>query len=180
MSEYSTFALAVLHLAVKGGKTRRAQIQVTFGLRAEELSNYIRDHESTPCRSTIVWTLFMLGSVFGSGRQPGSTAPIFNSVPVCQRGPAWAFTPAGHGKPFILAQSVAGQSNTSSTSVATVTIELLSIWSSINSHLLSAAGSTNILFWRHDSPRAELITRLTDFELSWLYRSMYFRTNTLL
>lgn len=141
-------------------------MQVTLGLRATELNSYAGEYANTACRSDIVCTLFMLSSVFGCVRQPGFTDSMSHSVPQHQGGPAWPLASADVERAFNFAQPVINESESPPKSVVTVTIELLNIWRSITSHVRSATDSTNVAFWRHDSPRAGLITQLTEFELS--------------
>lgn len=145
---------------------------MTLGLRVAEVTG-ILDSQSPvatingpPGRSAIVWTLFMLDRIIGSGRRSSVYSPAIYSIPVYQVGPARPDSPPSAAKPFTLNDTIASRSHSPSKSVTAVIVELLDIWGLIISHVFSSPRSEDVPFWQYNSPRARLTTRLLEFELS--------------
>ena len=158
-----------------GCKTQRAQTQVTLGLRVAEVTGLfdfqLPDTAAThlpPARSAIVWTLFMMDRIIGSGRRSSVYSPAIYSIPVYQDGPLRPDSPPTACKPFTLSDTIASRAHTPSRSVTAVIIELLDIWSLVISHIFSSPRTGDAPFWQYNSPRARLTTRLLEFELSKL------------
>lgn len=119
-----------------------------------------------PARSAIIWTLFMMDRIIGSGRRSSVYSPAIYSVPVFQGGPTRPDSPPTACKPFTLNDTIAIRAHTPSRSATAVIIELLDIWSLVISHIFASPGSEEVPFWQYNSPRARLTTRLLEFELS--------------
>jgi hypothetical protein len=142
-------------------------MQVALAMRAVELNGWYKaDYDLDEARLGIMWTLFMLDSVIGSGSRSSLKSSAMHRLPVYQGGPTWPPAPTEFDKAFSLDVPISSRPDTPCKSVVAVIIELLDVWSSITSHLLSDQESAKANFWQHSSPRAELMGRLTELELS--------------
>lgn len=155
------------------GKIARAQSQVSLGLKLAQTkgmlgSRAISDANSTApnTQSPIVWTLFMMDRIIGTaGNSTPSPSSLF-SLPVYQAGPARPDSMTDTPKSFMLSDPMNVRSSLSSPSVIAVLIELLDIWGEIITHIFQSTPDESSPFWRHDSSRARISTRLLEFELS--------------
>ncbi|PVH91968.1 hypothetical protein DM02DRAFT_307554 [Periconia macrospinosa] len=154
------------------GKLERARAQVAIGLRIAQARDMMDSSSldglglaDRARRQEIVWSLFMLDRMLLGGNTTNPSAPtaIFE-LPVIQNGPS---PPDFNSQPCELEISLASVDSGAPLpplNVACLQIQSIRIWECIIDYIAQPPSSTDVPLWRHDSPRAAILTKLLDFE----------------
>ncbi|KAH7080131.1 hypothetical protein BKA63DRAFT_236386 [Paraphoma chrysanthemicola] len=163
-----------LHAQVDAGDGRleRAQAQVALGLRLAQARGMLAadtlDDLELPDRSRrqeIVWSLFMLDRMLlGVNTKNASTPAASFEIPVMQSGP---FHPDFCLEPSeldISLSSIDSDMPLPPQNVTCLQVQTIRIWECIIDYIAEPPSSSDVPFWRHDSPRAAILTKLLDIE----------------
>ncbi|KAL6709243.1 hypothetical protein ACN47E_001650 [Coniothyrium glycines] len=154
------------------GRLERAQLQTALGLRLAQSRGMLSNGQSVVLelaernrRQEIVWSLFMLDRMLLGGRSRNATLPAAAfELPLHQGGPLFPDQPSeAYGISF-LDDSDSFEPPTSLFSVGSLTIQVLRIWEEVITDITRPPSSADVPFWRHDSSRATILTKLLDFE----------------
>jgi hypothetical protein len=156
------------------GRLERARAQVALGLRIAQARDMLGTNSlcglepaDRARRQEIVWSLFMLDRMLlgGNMRNPSTPTAAFQ-LPVIQSGP---FHPdirpqlPGHE---ISLKCVDSDAPLPPQSVTCLQIQTIRIWECVIDYIAQPPSDTDVPLWRHDSPRAAILTKLLDIEMS--------------
>lgn len=157
-------------------KYDRAQTQVALGLKLAQVQGLLEAHsgtntfQSTPTvESGIVWTLFMLDKITGTGYQVKGDLSAMSCV---FRLPLYQGSSTGPGggsrapRLFGPCDTTTASSFSSYNSITAVMIELLDIWGDVTSTILQRKPRDETPFWQDNSSRARIQARMLEIELS--------------
>ncbi|KAH8691754.1 hypothetical protein GQ44DRAFT_201388 [Phaeosphaeriaceae sp. PMI808] len=99
----------------------------------------------------------------GNTTNPSAPAAIFE-LPVIQSGPSHPDIYSQTCEPDISLGSVDSGAPLPPQNVACLQIQTIRIWECIIGYIAQPPSSTDVPLWRHDSPRAAILTKLLDFE----------------
>lgn len=156
------------------GRFERARTQVAIGLRVAQGRGMLGsgslaglEPADRARRQEIVWSLFMLDRMLlgGDTKNPSTPTAIFE-LPVITGGPSHPDNPPQPFEPNISLSSVDSGAPLPPQNVACLQIQTIRIWECVVDYIAQPALSTDIPLWRHDSPRAAILTKLLDIETS--------------
>ncbi|KAI8933128.1 hypothetical protein NX059_009769 [Plenodomus lindquistii] len=155
------------------GNCERARAQVALGLRIAQGRDMLGtnalfglSHDEQTRRLEIVWSLFMLDRMLlgGNTRIPSSPSRAFE-LPIIQCGPSHPDGPLISSNGDTPLHSLATGIPSPEQSAVRLQIQIIEIWESVVAEIAQPPSSTDVPIWRHDSPRAAILTRLLDFEM---------------
>lgn len=122
-------------------------------------------------RQEIVWSLFMLDRMFlgGNTKNPSAPSAVFE-LPVIQSGPLHPDLPLLPHECDLLLDSIDSGAPLPPQNVACLQIQTIRIWECVIDYIAEPPSSADIPLWRHDSPRAAILTKLLDIETSQYIR----------
>lgn len=157
------------------GRFERARAQVATGLRIAQTRDMLGLGSldglglvDRARRQEIVWSLFMLDRMLlgGNTRNPSASTAIF-CLPVLQSGPSHPDVGSEpSAEPEVLLDSVDSGAPLPPQTVICLQTQTLRIWECIVDYIAQPPSSTDVPLWRHDSPRAAILTKLLDIETS--------------
>ncbi|KAH6644655.1 hypothetical protein C7974DRAFT_25537 [Boeremia exigua] len=154
------------------GKLERARAQVAIGLRVAQARDMLRvdsldglELADRARRQEIIWSLFMLDRMLlgGNTKNPSTPTAVFE-LPVIQSGPCHPDGSPQTAESDVSLESVDSDIPLPPQSVACLQIQTIRIWECIIDYIAQPPLSTDIPLWRHDSPRAAILTKLLDIE----------------
>ncbi|KAF7676700.1 hypothetical protein GT037_004912 [Alternaria burnsii] len=155
------------------GRLERARAQVALGLRVAQARDMLSadslcgpELADRARRQEIIWSLFMLDRMLlgGNTRNPSTPTTAFE-LPVIQSGP---FHPDIRTQPpehDISLQCVDSDAPLPPQSVTCLQIQTIRIWECVIDYIAQPPSDTDVPLWRHDSPRAAILTKLLDIEM---------------
>ncbi|KAF2123428.1 hypothetical protein P153DRAFT_361995 [Dothidotthia symphoricarpi CBS 119687] len=155
------------------GRSDRARAQVALGLRLAQGSGMLGINSLNGLeladrarRQEIVWSLFMLDRMLlgGNTRDPSSPITAFE-LPVIQGGPSHPDILPQLSEVDISLSSVESGVIVSPQSAVCLQVQIIRIWECVMANIAQPPSSTDVPLWRHDSPRAAILTRLLDFQM---------------
>ncbi|KAH8629534.1 Regulatory protein CAT8 [Alternaria alternata] len=156
------------------GRLERARAQVASGLRVAQTRDMLSADSlcglelgDRARRQEIIWSLFMLDRMLlgGNTRNPSTPTTAFE-LPVIQSGP---FHPDIRTQPpehDISLQCVDSDAPLPPQSVTCLQIQTIRIWECVIDYIAQPPSDTDVPLWRHDSPRAAILTKLLDIEMN--------------
>ncbi|XP_014555252.1 hypothetical protein COCVIDRAFT_102958 [Bipolaris victoriae FI3] len=168
------FEALCLQVQVDLGDERleRARSQVAIGLRIAQARDMLGTNSldglglaDRARRQEIVWSLFMLDRMLlgGNTRNPSTPTAIFE-LPIIQSGPSHPDIHSQTCEPDTSFGSVDSGALLPPQNVASLQIQTIRIWECIIDYIAQPPLSTDVPLWRHDSPRAAILTKLLDIE----------------
>ncbi|KAH7086447.1 hypothetical protein FB567DRAFT_71379 [Paraphoma chrysanthemicola] len=168
------FQALCLHAQVDAGDERleRAQAQVALGLRLAQTRGMLAadtlDDLEVPDRSRrqeIIWSLFMLDRMLLGGHMKNASTPAASfEIPIMQNGP---FHPDFCPEPseyVVSLSSIDSDMPLPPQNVACLQVQTIRIWEYVIDYVAQPPSSADVPLWRHDSPRAAILTKILDVE----------------
>lgn len=156
------------------GRLERARAQVALGLRVAQARDMLSadslcglELADRARRQEIIWSLFMLDRMLlgGNTRNPSTPTTAFE-LPVIQSGPFHTDIRTQPSEHDISLQCVDSDAPLPPQSVTCLQIQTIRIWECVIDYIAQPPSDTDVPLWRHDSPRAAILTKLLDIEMS--------------
>lgn len=119
----------------------------------------------TEASSAIVWTLFMMDRVMNTGVETGCVSSSLFNLPVYQSDNCTPGCQTATNEIYLAGASTT-QAAAPFRTITTAVIETFDVWAAVVSYVYDATCDTATDFWRHNSKRAALTTRILESELS--------------
>lgn len=114
----------------------------------------------------VVWTLFMMDRLFNtSSHTSPSVNPSFFRLCLFD-GPQNPATQPDTSRIFTLHELIDHKVHPESVTIASLNIELLSIWEDVVTEIFHSSKAMTVPFWKDGSSRSKIISRLLEAELS--------------
>ena len=155
-------------------RVERARAQVAIGLRVAQGRDMLcvgsldgLELADRARRQEIVWSLFMLDRMLlgGNTKSPSTPTAIFE-LPIIQSGPVHPDISPQLFEPDISLSSVDSGALLPPQNVVCLQIQTIRIWECVIEYIVQPTSSTDVPLWRHDSPRAAILTKLLEIETS--------------
>ncbi|EMD87300.1 hypothetical protein COCC4DRAFT_70770 [Bipolaris maydis ATCC 48331] len=170
--EYLLGLCILVQVDAGDGRMERARTQVSLGLQVAQSQGLLSADSLDGLepiirtrRQEIVWSLFLLDRMMlgASSRYPSLPSAAFE-LPLCGNGP----TPRNWNPQMQSATSSIVRLHTEANhvqySVLSLNIKIMSIWENVIVDVTRSPSDTDVPLWRHNSPRASLLTQIMEFE----------------
>lgn len=158
-----SIARTTADLLYADGRVRRAQTQISLGIRITQSLGYLKSSDLGEEYRRCVWTFFMLDRTFSVSRTI-TPALHYNQfqlpLPTSDEGFLGSQQPRGSG----LGGRPESESLDSDIGINAINVKVFSIWNDVLQYVFRSPPKSNSPPWQADSDLADIESQFTDFE----------------